>query len=167
MAPVLRHGAPKGKDVIPGARGCERGVVGAVLTHQTILRKSSCEQPMARRRRMFKQLSNVKTENVGHTGGNYLLYKIDKQQASFTSAYLDKVRIAYHLDITDASTERPNDVGVTFYLSTSDSAVSSAYLVSATASNGYGGTITLDAKRSIRDEEEASTRGDGALFVWC
>ena len=121
---------------------------------------------MARRRRMFKQLANAKTENIGHTGGSYVLYKIDKQQASFTSAYLDKVRIAYHLDITDAPDDRPDDVGVTFYLSTSDSALTSAYLVSATGSNGYGGTITLDAKRSIRDEEEANTRGDGALFVW-
>ena len=120
---------------------------------------------MARRRRMFKQLSNNKTENIGHTGGIYNLYKIDKQQASFTSAWLEKLRIAYHLDVSDESATRPNDIGVTFYLSTSSSSVDSAYLVSATGSNGYGGTVTLDAKRSIRDEGEDSSRGDGALYV--
>ena len=122
---------------------------------------------MARRkRRMFKQLANHKTENIGHTGGAVLLYKIDKQQASFTSAYLDKVRIAFHYDVTDESTVVPNFIGSTFYLSTSDSSTDSAYLVSATGSSGYGGTVTLDAKRSIRDEDEDNSRGDGALFVW-
>ena len=121
---------------------------------------------MARKRRMFKQMTNMKTENIGHTGAPYLLYKIDKQQNSFVSAYLDKVRIAFHYDVTDESTVRPNFIGSTFYLSTSDSSTGSTYLVSATGTSGYGGTVTLDAKRSIRDEDEDNTRGDGALFVW-
>ena len=119
------------------------------------------------RRKMFKQLSVLKTENIGHTGSTVLLYKIDKQQASFVSAYLDKVRIAYHLDVTDANPDIPNDVGVTFYLSTADNSTSSDYLVSATGSNGFGGTVTLDCKRAIRDENADPSRGDGALYVWC
>ena len=124
------------------------------------------EMPMARKR-MFKQLALVKTENIGHTGGSYAVAALKKQQDQFVSGYVDKVRIAYHLDVTDAPSDRPDQVGVTFYASTSGtSSPSSSNLIAVTSTRGYGGTVTLDIKRAIRENEYDDDSGMGQIAIW-
>ena len=116
---------------------------------------------------MFKSLALVKTENVGHTGGSYAIAACKKQQDSFVSAYVDKVRVAYHLDVNDSPSGRPDQVGVTFYACTAGTGgPNSDNLISATASRGYGGTVTLDIKRAIKENEYDTDSGMGQIAIW-
>ena len=120
------------------------------------------------RKRMFKELALVTVDNVGHTGGATHVATIEKQSDQFTSAYVDKIRIAYHLDFTDTfgSDVPSNLIGTTFYLTNSASSPNSSTTISATGSDGAGGTITLDAKRSIKDNTIDSTSGQNAICIW-
>ena len=123
--------------------------------------------PMARRR-MFKELALVKAENIGHTGGSIVIAKLLKQSAQFTSAYIDKVRISYHYDATDTfGADTPSNlIGSTFYVTTSNtSSPSSSNVVAATGSRGFGGTVTLDVKRRIVDNDFDDDSGNHALAL--
>jgi len=116
---------------------------------------------------MFKQLALVKTENIGHTGGSYAIAAIKKQQDQFVSAYVDKVRIAYHLDVNDSPTDRPDQVGISFYASTSGTSnPDSSNLIAVSATRGYGGTVTLDLKRAVRENEYDDDSGMGQIAIW-
>ena len=121
------------------------------------------------RKRMFKELALVKAENIGHTGGSLQIAKLLKQSAQFTSAYVDKVRISYHYDASDTfGADTPSNlIGSTFYVTTTNASVpSSANVVSATGSRGFGGTITLDVKRRIVDNDYDDDSGNHALCIW-
>ena len=124
---------------------------------------------MARKKRkMYKSLALVKTENVGHTGGQYVIAKVQKQQNQITSAWLEKLRIAFHIDASDdmASANRPPFFGGQFYLATSDSSINTDTVLTSTGFDGFGGTCTLRADRAIRDNAEDNTEADGILYLW-
>ena len=121
------------------------------------------------RKRMFKELALVKSENIGHTGSSILIGYLQKQSPQFTSAYVDKVRISYHYDASDTfGADVPSNlIGSTFYVTTTNGAVpSSSNVVSATGSRGFGGTITLDVKRRIVDNDFDDDSGNHALALW-
>ena len=124
---------------------------------------------MARKKRMYKSVNMIKAENIGHTGGRYLLAYVEKQQDSFTSAWLEKLRVSFHMNSSDdlASANRPAFFGGQFLVTTQQSAVpDSDNLITATGFNGFGGTCTLSVKRAIRDNAEDTTEGDGRLYLW-
>ena len=121
------------------------------------------------RKRMFKELALVKAENIGHTGSSIVIAKLLKQSAQFTSAYVDKVRISYHYDATDTfGADTPSNlIGSTFYCTTSNTvSPASANVISATGARGFGGTVTLDVKRRIVDNDFDDDSGNHALALW-
>ena len=99
---------------------------------------------------MFKQVSNVHMETIADSTWNSFL-KLEKQDPSMQSAYIDKIRISYALDSEESSGENS---GVLFCAST-DSALSGTpanndgLIIAATGKHGVAGTITLDVKRRI------------------
>ena len=109
---------------------------------------------MARRSRkskMFKQISNVHLETVAENDWSSFL-KLEKQDPSMRSAYVDKVRISWVV-ASDESTD-PNQ-GLLFVAS-HDSALDSStpanndgQIIAASASRGGAGVVTLDIKRRI------------------
>ena len=124
---------------------------------------------MARRRkRQFKQLALVKSENVGHTGGQIVLAELEKQQDQMVAAYVDKVRISFHINSSDdlAGANRPAFFGGQFYLSTSNTGLSSSTVIGSTGFRGFGGTCTLDVKRLIRDNTVDADSGFSKLYIW-
>jgi len=105
---------------------------------------------MARRKsNMFKQISNVHIENISDNDWSSFL-KLEKQDPSMKSAYIDKVRISF---VTLTGVER--DAGL-LIVASHDEALDSTtpsnndgYMIAASASRGGGGVITLDIKRRI------------------
>ena len=100
---------------------------------------------------MFKQISNVHLETVNENDWSSFL-KLEKQDPSMKSAYIDKVRISWVI-ATDESTD-PNQ-GLLFVAS-HDSALDSStpsnndgQIIAASASRGGAGVVTLDIKRRI------------------
>ncbi len=100
---------------------------------------------------MFKQVSNVHVENVSDEDWSSFL-KLEKQDPSMQSAYIDKVRISFctttelsgsgwegllfvasHDDALDSSTPSNNDGNV----------------IASSATRGGAGVVTLDIKRRI------------------
>jgi len=111
--------------------------------------------PMARRKsRMYKQVSNVHLETIADDDwSSFMLYR--KQENSMTSAYIDKVRISW----VGGENDTPNDQALMF-VSSLDSALDSdtpsnndGNIISATASRGDGGVVTLDVRRRITSNE--------------
>ena len=123
---------------------------------------------MAKKRKMFKQLSFLETENIGHTGAANAVCYLSKQQDQLVSAFVDKVRISYLLDVTDSSTggELYNNLGIIFTVTTNDSAYSVDEIVSASASRGNGGVCTIQVDRRILDNEFDPSSGFGQLQLW-
>ena len=107
---------------------------------------------MARRKsKMFKQISNVHLETVNENDWSSFL-KLEKQDPSMKSAYIDKVRISWVI-ATDESTD-PNQglLFVASHDSTFDSSTPSnndGQIIAASASRGGAGVVTLDIKRRI------------------
>jgi len=126
---------------------------------------------MARRKRtMFKQLATAKLENMGDTGGWKKILEFSKQQDSFTSSYVDKVRVSFILE-GDASLSTDAALGYLWCVSNKDGlsgtdADNTPYIVSASASRGGGGIVTLDIKRSIRDNAFDESTGFGKLALY-
>jgi len=115
---------------------------------------------MARKSRSFKQVSNVHIESVAQQDWSSFL-KIQKQNDSLKSAYVEKVRISWILD----SDENQADNGILFVASTDDALDSSigggesandGAIISASASRGGGGVVTLDIRRRIEDNYTGS-----------
>ena len=107
---------------------------------------------MARRKsKLFKQISNVHVETVAESDWSSFL-KLEKQDPSMRSAYIDKVRISWVLD-SDESTD-PN-MGLLFVashdstLDSSTPANNDGQVIAASASRGAAGVVTLDIKRRI------------------
>jgi len=108
---------------------------------------------------MFKQISNVHVENVSDNDWSSFLL-LEKQDPSMTSAYIDKVRISWVVT-TDASSTDQNGL---LFVASHDVALNSSTpsendgnIISATASRGHGGVITLDIKRRITMGDVSNT----------
>ena len=108
---------------------------------------------MARRKsKMFKQISNVHVETVTSQDWSSFL-KYEKQDPSMRSAYIDKVRISW-VQNTDEGDDGANN-GLLFVashdneLDSSTPANNDGNIISASASRGGGGVVTLDIKRRI------------------
>ena len=126
---------------------------------------------MARRKRtMFKQLATAKIEDMGDTGGWKKILEFSKQQDSFTSSYLDKVRVSFILE-GDSSGSNDQHLGYLWCVSNKDGlsgtdADNTPYIVSASASRGGGGIVTLNINRSIRDNAFDESTGFGKLALY-
>ena len=116
--------------------------------------------PMARRKsKMFKQISNVHVETVVDEDWSSFL-KLEKQDPSMKSAYIDKVRISWVIDSDETGDAQGNGI---LFVASHDTALDSTTpanndgnIIAASASRGGGGVITLDIKRRI------TTNYDGA-----
>ena len=107
---------------------------------------------MARRKsKMFKQISNVHLETVAEQDWSSFL-KLEKQDPSMRSAYIDKVRISYVLDSEESTGENTGILFVASHdnaLDSSTPANNDGNIIAATAKHGYAGTLTLDIKRRV------------------
>jgi len=118
---------------------------------------------MARRRtKMFKQISNVHLETVADGGDWSSFLKLEKQDPSMKSAYIDKVRISWVLG-SDESTD-PNQ-GL-LVVASHDNALDSTTpanndgnIIAASASRGGGGVISLDIKRRVTIDYDGADAG--------
>jgi len=111
------------------------------------------------RRKYQKQISNMHVETINDQDWSSFL-KISKQEDSMRSAYVHKARISWTLD-SDEGNDNPG-MGFMFVVST-DNALNSTtpsendgQIISASASRGGGGVVTLDIRRRI------TTNYDGA-----
>ena len=117
---------------------------------------------MARRRRMFKTISNIHAETVNDSDWSSFAV-IDKQQDSMASCYVDKVRISWVINQEETEVQ----TGFLFVAST-DSDLDSATpanndgrVISASASRGGAGVCSLDIKRRV-ESNATGTEGLGA-----
>ena len=106
---------------------------------------------------MFKQVSNVHMETIGDSTWNSFL-KLEKQDPSMQSAYIDKIRISYALDSEESSGENS---GLLFCASLDNElsgtpANNDGLIIAATGKHGVAGTITLDVKRRITVDYDGS-----------
>ena len=106
---------------------------------------------MARKSKMFKQISNVHLETVEEADWSSFL-KLEKQDPSMKSAYIDKVRISWLLDTDEG--DDPNNA--LLFVASHDNALDSTTpanndgnIIAATASRGGGGVATLNISRRI------------------
>jgi|EP01048_Picozoa_sp_COSAG05_P026136 hypothetical protein len=105
---------------------------------------------------LFKTVSTVHIESIANaTWSSFAI--LDKMQDSFSSAYIEKVRISFVLN--EEETE-PN-TGLLFVSSLDNtlSATASAndgQIISATATRGGGGVVVLPIQRSIRNNASVS-----------
>lgn len=105
---------------------------------------------MARKKRLFKTISNVHAETINDSDWSSFAV-IDKQQDSMSSCYVDKVRISWIVNQEEA------EVNTGFlFVSSTDSDLDSAIpanndgrVISASASRGGAGVVTLDIKRRV------------------
>jgi len=113
--------------------------------------------------KMFKTISNVHAETVNDSDWSSFLV-INKQQDSMTSCYVDKVRISWIVNQEEAEV----NTGFLFVASTDsdlDSAVpgnNDGKIISASASRGGAGVVSLDIKRRV-ESQNLNSEGLGAL----
>ena len=114
---------------------------------------------MARRKsKLFKQISNVHVEAVSTNDWSSFL-KLEKQDPSMRSAYIDKVRISWVLDSDEPGGENEGLLFVASHdvaLDSTTPANNDGNIIAATATRGAAGVSTLDIKRRI------TTNYDGA-----
>ena len=107
---------------------------------------------MARRKsKMFKQISNVHIESVADTDWSSFL-KLEKQDPSMRSAYIDKIRISYVLNSEESTGENQGLMVVASYdaaLDSTTAANNDGNVIAATARHGNAGTISLPIQRRI------------------
>ena len=124
---------------------------------------------------MFKQISNVHVENVSDADWSSFL-KLEKQDPSMTSAYIDKVRISW-VQTTEVPTGG-GGVGLLFVashdiaLNSTTPSANDGNIIAASATRGGGGVVTLDIKRRITladvsdTEIRALLEGSTGAPVW-
>ena len=116
---------------------------------------------------LFKITSNVHNETIASNDFSSFL-KLDKLQDSFNSAYIEKVRISYISGEDDAE----DNQGFLFIASLDDALDSSTpanndgQVISASASNGSGGVVTLPIKRRITTNETASNESGSGFPIY-
>ena len=115
---------------------------------------------MARRKsKMFKQISNLHLEDVAQDRDWSSFLKLEKQDPSMKSAYIDKVRISWILADNEASGD---EIGVVFVashdnaLNSVNPAVNDGQVISASGQRSPGGIATLDIKRRITIDYDGS-----------
>ena len=123
------------------------------------------------KKKMFKTISTAKFENMGATGAWSPIAYFEKQQKSFTSAYIDKVRVSFILE-GDESESTSKQVGFLWATSTATSLSSTdsdntGLIISASASRGGGGVVTLPINRRIVDNSFDSDSGNNAVSLQC
>ena len=108
---------------------------------------------MARRKsKMFKQVSNVHIEDVSQNLDWSSFMKLEKQDSSMRSAYIDKVRISWILADNESD---GSEIGVLFVashdnaLNSTTPSVNDGNVINASGQRGPGGIATLDVKRRI------------------
>ena len=101
---------------------------------------------------MFKQISNVHLETVANTDWSSFL-KLEKQDPSMKSAYIEKVRISWVIGSDEAADAQGQGL---LFVASHDSALDSSTpanndgaIICATASRGGGGVVTLPVNRRI------------------
>jgi len=114
------------------------------------------------RRKYTKQISNMHVEVINDQDWSSFL-KISKQEDSARSAYVHKARISWTLD-SDEGNDNPG-MGFMFVAST-DNALNSTtpsandgQIISASASRGGGGVVTLDIRRRITTNYDGADAG--------
>ena len=117
---------------------------------------------MARRKsKMFKQISNVHLETVADTDWSSFL-KLEKQDPSMRSAYIDKVVISYVLDSEESTGENQGLMFVASYDSALDSTTAAnndGQIIAARARHGNAGTTTLNIQRRITVDYDGADVG--------
>jgi len=117
---------------------------------------------MARRRsKLYKQISNVHVETVAEGDWSSFL-KLDKQDPTMRSCYIDKVRISWVVDTQETSAAQQGLLFVASHDSALDSttpANNDGNIISASASRGGAGVVTLDIKRRIDMSYDGSDAG--------
>ena len=105
---------------------------------------------MAKKKGMFKTISNVHAETINDSDWSSFAV-IDKMQDSMSSAYVDKVRISWIVNQEEAEV----NTGFLFVASTDsdlDSAIpanNDGRVISASASRGGAGVVSLDIRRRV------------------
>ena len=100
---------------------------------------------------MFKQISNVHVESVSDTDWSSFL-KLEKQDPSMRSAYIDKIRISWVLNSVETNGQNQGLLFVASHDNALDSttpANNDGNIIASTASRGAAGVVTLDVKRRI------------------
>ncbi len=101
---------------------------------------------------MFKQISNVHVETVADDDWSSFL-KLEKQDPSMKSAYIDKVRISFVIDSDEGADAAGQGL---LFVASHDNALDSTTpanndgnIICASASRGGGGVVSLDIRRRI------------------
>ena len=114
---------------------------------------------MAKRRHAPNYLTvNALTKNFGSSGAQILIARFQKTDAqSAQVTWLNNVNVASMLQ------EGDGDAGGMLYYLTTDSNWSDDNI---NAIPGYGGKVSLSAKRRIRDNSADPTSGFGQVYLW-
>ena len=110
---------------------------------------------------MYKQISNVHVESVNDTDWSSFL-KLEKQDPSMKSAYIDKVRISWCLNTAETNGENEGLIFVASHDKELDSSTPSnndGNVISATASRGAAGVVTLPVARRITIDYDGADVG--------
>jgi len=114
---------------------------------------------MARKSKMFKQISNVHVEELNDNDWSSFL-KLEKQNDSLRSAYVHKVRISWITKSNESSDAQGQ--GLLFCasydkaLDSSTPANNDGQIITASASRGGGGVVTLDIRRRITENYDGT-----------
>lgn len=116
---------------------------------------------MARRRSSNYLIVNALTKSFGSGGGQILIAKFSKTDAqSRQVTWLNNVNVAAMLQEGDGDAG-----GMLFYLTT-DNVWSDDFIIASNAISGYGGKISLSAKRRIRENQDVLNSGFGQVYLW-
>ncbi len=117
---------------------------------------------MAKRRYQRNYLTvNALTKNFGSEGDQIVIAKFSKTDAqSRQTTWLNNVRVAAMLQAGDGDAG-----GMLFYLTTDDN-WSDDYIIASNAISGYGGKMSLSAKRRIRANVDEINAGFGQVYLW-
>ena len=115
---------------------------------------------MARKQKMFKQISNVHVETVADNDWSSFL-ELQKQDPAMKSAYIDKIRISWCTD-TDEGLDNQGLLFVASHDTAFDSTTAAnndGQIITASASRGAAGVVTLDIKRRITTYYDGADAG--------
>ena len=114
---------------------------------------------MAKKKKLFKQISNVHLEAIPDGEWNSFL-RLEKQDPSMRSAYIDKVRISWVMGTDEGS---DNSQNAALFVASHDVALDSSTpsnndgnIICSGASRGPGGVTTLDIKRRVTTNYEGT-----------
>ena len=119
--------------------------------------------PFAMARRLPKNYKriNVKTKNMGSAGDQKLLATFSKSDAQSSQvSWLNNVNVSAMLNEGDGDAG-----GMLFYLTTGSS-WDDDYIISSNAIPGYGGKVSLSAKRRIRTNATDLSGSFGLVYLW-